>query len=88
MGVGFPGATLFTAGLAHVPFWRFMQLNAMGQVVWTGMLIAIGYFLGNFYVKVNDIIGLISAFAIMLLVLVAFWGFGRYVRARLVKKIS
>lgn len=86
MGLGFPGATLFTAGLAHVPFWRFMALNTVGQVVWTGLLIAIGYYLGQLYLQINGVLGVIATAAIIAIVFALLVGFGKYVRATLTKK--
>jgi membrane protein DedA with SNARE-associated domain len=86
MGLGFPGATLFTAGLSHVPFWRYMTLNAIGQVIWTGVLIAIGYYLGQLYLQFNNALGIVSAAGIMIIVFALLIGFGKYVRATLTQK--
>ena len=82
MGIGFPAATLFTAGLSHIPFWKFMGLNALGQIVWTGLLLGIGFFLGNLYVNVNNIIGILSIAGMMGFILLALFGFGRYLGNR------
>ncbi|MDB5237955.1 MAG: alkaline phosphatase [Candidatus Kaiserbacteria bacterium] len=83
MGLGFPGATLFTAGLSRVPFWRYMALNTIGQVIWTAFLIAIGYYLGQLYQQFNNILGILSAMGIMLVIFALLVGFGKYVRSRL-----
>jgi len=83
MGIGFPAATLFTAGLSHIPFWKFMGLNALGQIVWTGLLLGIGFFLGNLYMNVNNIIGILSIAGMMGFFLLALYGFGRYLGNRL-----
>lgn len=88
MGLGFPGATLFTAGLSKIPFWSFIGWNALGQIIWTGMLLGIGYYLGEYYVQVDDILGRISIIAIILIVFAALLGFSRYVRNQLTQKFS
>ncbi|MDP3645587.1 MAG: VTT domain-containing protein [bacterium] len=88
MGIGFPGATLFTAGLTGIPFRTFMFLNTLGQIVWTGMLLSIGYFLGNVYESVGNVLGVVSTFGIMVVIVVALFGFGRYVRARITQSIQ
>jgi membrane-associated protein len=48
-GFGFALAVLFTAGLSKIPFWRYITINFIGQFVWSGMLLAAGYFFGNAY---------------------------------------
>lgn len=55
-GFGFAPAIFFTAGLSHVHFGRYMALNVIGQIVWTGGLLAAGYYLGHFYLVANSII--------------------------------
>lgn len=89
MGLGFPGATLFTAGLVRIPFSAFMLLNTVGQLIWTGLLMGAGYFLGQLYIdQVDSVFGLISTFGMMAAILVALFGFSRFLRARLTKTVS
>jgi membrane protein DedA with SNARE-associated domain len=52
-GFGFAPAIYFTAGLSRVPFRRYMLINIAGQVVWTSAMLAIGFYLGHFYLQVN-----------------------------------
>src|SRR3989344_7229358 len=77
-GFGFAIPVLFTAGLAHVPFRRYMMLNIAGQFVWTAGLLSIGYFLGHIYLEVGSILGKMTLFALLIIVLVSLVGFGRY----------
>ena len=70
-GLGFALAVLFTAGLVKIPFWRFMTINFFGQFIWSGALLAIGYFFGNVYSTVSSIqekIG-ISVIVVILLII-------------------
>jgi membrane protein DedA with SNARE-associated domain len=47
---GFAG---YAAGLAKMPFWRFLGVSTLAMAVWTGSLMALGYFassqLGTIY---------------------------------------
>lgn len=88
MGLGFPGVTLFTAGMTRIRFWKFMALNSIGQIGWTGMLLAVGYYLGDIYLSFENVFGLISAGSLMALAFLALFGFGRYVRATITRNVS
>ncbi len=59
-GLGFAVAVLFTAGMSRIPFWRYISLNILGQLVWSGMLIAVGYFFSHAYVQINNVFGRVS----------------------------
>lgn len=88
MGLGFPGATLFTAGLSHIPYGKYMAINATGQLVWTSFLLSVGYFLGTYMERVNNVFGIVSTGAIIIIVLVLLIGFSKFVRARITRSIS
>jgi len=49
MGFGFAVATLFVAGLVRLPFKKYALFNFFGRVIWTGILLSLGYFFGNLY---------------------------------------
>ncbi len=66
-GLGLALAILFTAGLSHIPFRRYLAINFMGQLIWSGLLIAIGYSFGNLYVTINSVIG--KAFLVIVVVI-------------------
>jgi len=55
-GFGLATAVLFTAGLTRIPFRNYMLWNILGEFLWTGMLVGIGYFLGNLYTTVDSFI--------------------------------
>jgi len=79
---GLAPAIFFTAGLSHVPFRRYMLLNIAGQVIWTSGLLAAGFFAGNIFASVNSVLGKIFSVAVVILVLVALFGFGTYLKKR------
>ena len=85
MGFGFAVATLFTAGLVKVPFKKYALFNFLGGFIWTGILLAVGYFFGNLYNVLNK--GFRVAFVIFLVALVvgALYGGGKYFKQLLLK---
>lgn len=54
MGFGFAIAVLLTAGMVRIPFKTYLLMNGLGQIVWTGLLVAVGFFFGNFYQSLNS----------------------------------
>ncbi len=55
-GFGLAMVVLFTAGLTRIPFRAFMLWNTIGECLWTGILISVGFFLGQLYVVVDNAI--------------------------------
>ena len=53
-GFGIAPTVLFVAGLSRVPFFRYMLINALGQVVWTSTMLSIGYFFGMYVEAVSN----------------------------------
>src|SRR3989344_2796337 len=82
-GFGFAPAIYFTAGLSHVPFRRYMGINIIGQVIWTSAMLAIGYYLGHFYLQVNGALERVFFIAAVVVVFALAVGFGHYVWKRL-----
>jgi membrane protein DedA with SNARE-associated domain len=82
-GLGLALAVLFTAGLAKIPFKRYIAINIIGQCIWSGILLSIGYFFGSALNQIKSIEGKISI--VIVVVLVAFLTI-TYIR-RLHKKI-
>jgi len=82
-GLGFALAVLFTAGMSKIPFWRFIGTNALGQLVWSGSLIALGYFFGDLYLRVNSIAGKISIVLIFVVIAFAVSRYIKYLREKI-----
>ncbi len=87
-GFGFAVVTLFTAGMVKIPFKRYALLNFIGEFIWTGLLLSVGYYLGEAYVHVDNIIGKFSIVAMIIVVFLALFGFGKYLKGRLTKAYS
>jgi membrane protein DedA with SNARE-associated domain len=86
MGLGFALVTLVTAGLVRIPFKRYLTMNVLGQFIWTGLLLTLGYVFGNLYVSFNNIFARVSIGAFFVMLIVVMFGFGKYVRARIAKE--
>ena len=87
MGLGFALVTLVTAGIVKIPFRRYIAMNVIGQFVWTGIIISIGYGLGNAYVGVSSVLAKISILAMIVVAFAILFGFSKYVRSRIVKNL-
>jgi membrane protein DedA with SNARE-associated domain len=81
-GFGFALVTLMTAGMADIPFWRYLSINVIGQFIWTGLLLSIGYFFGDLYTSVDSILGKIFVAALFVVVFLAFLGYRKYLKQR------
>lgn len=83
MGLGFAVVTLMTAGIVRIPFKRYIGLNVLGQFIWTGLLLSVGYFLGNIYVTFDNILGKLSLIGACVIIFFIFMGFSKYMRERM-----
>lgn len=79
-GFGLSLATLITAGIVKAPFWEYLALNFFGQFVWTAVMLSVGYFFGNLYIVIDNVLGKIFIVGIALLVL--------YLLLRLTRRIG
>jgi len=82
-GFGFALATLMTAGMVKIPFRRYIAINILGQFIWTGLLMSIGYFFGNFYLAVNAIFGKIFIIGIFIILLIALMRYQKYLQNKI-----
>ena len=81
-GFGFALVTIITAGIVRIPFARYLSINVIGQFVWTGLLLGVGYFLGDLYTQVNTILGYAFVSMVVLIVIAAFIGYGKYLKTK------
>jgi len=81
-GFGFALVTLMTAGMAQIPFWRYLSINVVGQFVWTGFLLSVGYFFGHAYVLVDSVLWRLSIIALFIISLFALNGYKKYLAKR------
>lgn len=86
-GFGLSLATLVTAGMVQAPFWEFVLLNFFGQLVWTTIMLMVGYFFGNLYIAIDNVMGRIfivgAALVALYLLIRLSRHFGRRAKQRL-----
>lgn len=82
-GFGFALVTLTTAGLVRIPFLRYMTVNLVGQFIWSGILIGVGYFMSQLYIQFDNILARMSIIAGFVVLVALFIGYKRYVRSRI-----
>lgn len=81
-GLGFAIVVLFTAGMSRVPFWRYLFINAIGEAIWSGMIVSAGYFVSDLFVRVQDIFGQITFGLVVLVVFFLGWRLFVYIRKK------
>ncbi len=67
-GFGFAIGVLFSAGMVKIPFRTYMFWNILGECLWTGLLVTVGYIFGSAYGSVDS---LMSKIFVVILLLVA-----------------
>ncbi|MDD5721131.1 MAG: DedA family protein [Candidatus Pacebacteria bacterium] len=83
MGFGFSLVTLITAGLVKIPIKKFIFWNALGELVWVAVLMSIGFYLGNFYLKVDSFLGKLGILSLIVIIFVVLVSITRYVRNKM-----
>lgn len=83
MGFGFTVGTLMAAGMSRVPLKKFVVLNFLGGLIWTGFLMALGYIFGNIYSQVAEGQRIVSIIVYIIIFLLALNGFAGYMRSRM-----
>jgi len=86
MGFGFALATLMAAGMARVPFKKYALFNFLGGFVWTAILMSVGYFFGHLYTVIDKSFRLAFVVCLIVFVLLAVYGLGKYFKARFLEK--
>ncbi|MFZ2049067.1 MAG: DedA family protein [Minisyncoccia bacterium] len=77
-GLGLSMAVLLTAGMVKIPFIKYIYLNAIGEIIWTGMLVAVGYFFGQWYIQIDTWMGRIGFVGIFVFVIIIFLQIKKY----------
>lgn len=81
-GFGFSLVTLMTAGMVRIPFARYMLVNLLGQLVWTGLLLGVGYFYSHLFATVQNLLARMSLVAGAVVLTVIGYRFWKYLRSR------
>jgi membrane protein DedA with SNARE-associated domain len=70
---GFMIPALIAAGVARLPWKRWFPILLLGEMVWTGMLIIIGYFTTEAIKDVSQVVAYIILFISILFLIVIVW---------------
>ena len=71
-GFGMMPLILFTAGASRMPFRKYIALNAIGEIFWSGGLMLAGFFFSYSVERIDGVIGKFTVVAFALIVAVAF----------------
>lgn len=82
-GFGFSLVTLITAGMVKIPFGKYLFTNLLGQFVWSGILLGVGYFFSNLYIQVDTWMSRVGIIALFVALVVLFVGFTKYLKGRM-----
>jgi membrane protein DedA with SNARE-associated domain len=80
MGLGLPLATLMIAGMSKIPFKKYLGSLLLGQFIFTGALISVGYFFGNLYETLGQDIKIISMISFVAVIVLILFGVKSYFR--------
>lgn len=82
MGLGFAVLVLIAAGWARVRLSKFLAFNFVGQCLWTGILVSIGYFFGKLYLLADESLRIVSLIGFLVTIVAALYGVQRFLRQR------
>lgn len=68
MGLGLPQTTLVVAGMSKMPFKKYIGSLFLGQIIFTGVLLSVGYFFGNLYEKINNNLKILSVVTFIVMI--------------------
>ncbi len=84
-GFGFSLVTLITAGMVKIPFYKYFAVNFMGQLVWSGLLIGVGYYFSQWYIQIDSWMGKIGLVLGGIVLVILFIQYTKYVRSKVIK---
>ena len=76
-GVGFSVAVLLTAGIVRIPFVYYMAANLFGQLIWSGVLLFVGYHFVGLYNQIDSFSGKATYLALGLFIIFLIYFFTR-----------
>lgn len=83
-GFGFSLITLMTAGSIGIPFKKYMTINFLGQFFWSGFVITVGYFFGQFYQTIDEGFRMMSIVAFVAIFMAIVYGVQKYARSAII----
>jgi membrane protein DedA with SNARE-associated domain len=87
MGLGLPQVVLLVAGMSKISFKKYIGSLFLGQIIFTGVLISIGYFFGNLYETIGKDFRIFSLIGFFILFALIISGIRSYFRNKDLEKI-
>ena len=60
------------AGIAKMPYWKFLLCNAAGAIAWALVMVSLSFFVGNI-VSLERLVGWVAQFSVLALALAIAW---------------
>ena len=76
---------LFTAGTVRISFKRYILLNVLGEIIWTGGLMVVGFFFSFAEMRVEGVLGKLSLASLVAIGGIAFMYLIRDFKHRLLR---
>ena len=83
-GFGFAILTLMTAGSIGIPFKKYMTINFLGQFFWSGFVITVGYYFGQFYQTIDESFRIMSIVVFIALFMAVLYGVRKYAQSAII----
>lgn len=79
---GIGGVFLVAAGMAKMPYSRFIWFNFLATIIKTAVLLLVGYYFGQALTRINSIVQIVAFVLIIILIVVAIFYFYRYKKTK------
>lgn len=84
---GFGGAiaTLIAAGAVRVPFKKYIAINILGEFIWVGLLLSVGYVFGHLYASIENGFKIVFIIIAAIFIAGALYGFFHFLKQKFLK---
>lgn len=82
MGLGFSLVVLVTAGILRVSLKKFTAINFLGGLVWTAVMVTLGYIFGSIYLTIEKGLRFSSLLILSILLLASLFSLGKFFRQK------
>ena len=93
ISTGLAYITFITAGMIRLPLRRFIIFTLLGGIIWSGLLVALGFFYGHLYLQISNhiqqagfIIALTALITMILLYLFRKWEAKKILNKKFISK--
>lgn len=78
--------TLIAAGIVRVPWWRVVIVQTVGEIIWSGVLVLAGYFLGQYIPQIMKDLRIATAVGGLGFLLLVLWVMREQIRTWIKKR--